>query len=100
MLNEPDDGSENPYQKSARRIQRMIEFKELRSGQDMAYHFRRLAKMNQWSKEQGSMKVPRHLVNQSIRNMSYVQAYDMDIKVTLVAFFGLIALFTKGTFSK
>ena len=38
----------SPYQQNIQRVQKMIEFKELRSGRDLAYYVRRQAKITSW----------------------------------------------------
>ena len=77
------------------RQQKMIEFKELRSGKDMAYLLRRQVKMNEW----GGTST-KHLYNFFFVDNVFIVSYDYDIKLMLVSTLGLSLLFMKRLVSK
>ena len=54
----------------------MIEFKELRSGKDMAYFFRRSTLFTEW----GGFST-KHLYNKVVLQNSFIAVYDYDIKL-------------------
>jgi len=78
------------YQKAIKRVQKMIEFKELRSGKDMAYFVRRAIKFGEWGGFSSS-----HLINQSTIKNSFVTVYDYDIKVVALLVLGTIGFYVK-----
>lgn len=80
VLETPNNGSENKYQQTIKRVQRMIEFKELRSGKDMAYFMQRQALYHQWSGKKSSS----HLFNGSVNNNNFITSQDYDIKLFAV----------------
>lgn len=54
----------------------MVEFKELRSGKDLAYYIRRTIKFREFGG-----KSAEHSVNNSVYNNSQITVYDYDIKL-------------------
>jgi hypothetical protein len=67
----------------------MIEFRELRSGKDMAYFLRRAVKFHQWSGGHSSS----HLINTTVRDNSFLTVYDYDIKFENIALIICILVF-------
>lgn len=58
-----------------KRLQKLAEFIELRSGKDLAYHFRREIKFRNFGGDAS------HLINRSFRDNYLLTASDYDLKV-------------------
>jgi len=86
---------ESKYQLAVKRVQKMIEFKELRSGKDMAYFIRRAVKFGEWG---GFSSI--HLINNSVRNNWFVTVYDYDIKLGMLLVWILIVMCLKQWMQK
>lgn len=82
------------YQASIKRAQKMMEFRELRSGKDMAYQMRQAIKFNEWSGGNSSS----HLVNRAVVDNSFLTTYDYDIKLQVIAMACLFAYFVSRFF--
>ena len=76
----PDKSGENIYQNNIKRSQKIIEFKELRSGKDQAYILHRQIKFHQWGKRGAE-----HMVAKQLIGHSFVTVYDYDIKLYFLA---------------
>ena len=62
------------------KIQKMVHFKEIRSGKDFAYFLERAIWFNEWSSGQRSS----HLLNKSVLKNSFMTVYDYDLKLELM----------------
>lgn len=65
----------------------MIEFRELRSGQDMAYFMRMVVSFKEYGGQDSS-----HLSNRSVIDNSFVTVYDYDLKACAAGLVGLLVL--------
>ena len=72
-------------------VQKMIHFRELRSGLNMPEVFRKAIKYNEWS----GGKNAEHLGDFHVKNNSYWTVYDFDIKLEIMLFMLAIMLFLK-----
>ena len=77
------------YSSNIKRVQKMIEFKELRSGKDLAYFMRRAVKFHEWSGGHSAQ----HLINTEVRDRSFFTVYDYDIKLEFVMLITCIIFF-------
>ena len=59
----------------------MIQFRELKSGKDLAYLMHRQIKFGEWAGD--PLHSSKHMVNHNVLNMSYWTLYDLDIKIAL-----------------
>ena len=87
----PDGDKQNPYQDNVHRSQKILEFKELRSGKDQAYLLWRTIKFREWGQRSAE-----HLINTSVDDNSFVTAYDYDIKALFVLSIGCVLLTLKN----
>mmetsp|Transcript_17348 Transcript_17348/g.29166 ORF Transcript_17348/g.29166 Transcript_17348/m.29166 type:complete len:83 (+) Transcript_17348:207-455(+) len=63
------------------RMRRLVHFKELRSGRDMAQVMQRAIRFHDWS---GGDRA-KHLFQGSVRDNSYFTVYDFDIKLEMLS---------------
>lgn len=86
---------DNKYQKNMRKAQRMVEFRELRSGQDMAYYLRMVVRFREYGGKDSE-----HLQNRSVIENSFVGVYDYDLKAFYLCLGGLSLLWLVNWFKK
>ena len=67
----------SPIRAMPKHMQRLVHFKELRSGKDMAYFMRRTIKMHSWSKGHSSV----HLFDDAVASGNSFITYDYDLKL-------------------
>ena len=85
-----EEGKENPFTHNIKRIQKIIEFRELRSGKDFANMLQRSAKLKLWGQRSHE-----HLVNFSNHNC-FLTVYDYDIKIWFIAIYLAFCIFILG----
>ena len=83
------------YQQNIKRLQKMIEFKELRGGKDMAYYLRRSVKFGEW----GGFS-SKHLYNRNVIDNSFITTYDYDIKICFISILFIVIVFLKNILRK
>jgi hypothetical protein len=74
------EGDKHDYHKNIKRVQKKIEFMELRSGQDFGSLMRKTVSYHEWSEKEYS----KHLFNGSVYNNMPWSTYDYDIKLTCI----------------
>ena len=78
----------------------MIEFKELRSGKDLAYFMRRQVKFSEWGGEHSIHQSSRHLFERNIVDNTFATVYDYDIKICACLWIALLLTFLKNVSSR
>jgi hypothetical protein len=92
------DGQLNQYQRASLRLQKMIEFKELRSGFDLSYLLRRMSNYHIWSGREYSKHLSHQL--ESVYDNTFVTTYDYDLKIGCVALMVTAVFYFKNVICK
>ena len=86
------DSDTNSYQSNVNRVQKIIEFKELRGGKDLAYFLRRAVKFGEFGGDHPAHVSSHHLYERSIIENSFVTVYDYDFKLMMVCYITAFAV--------
>lgn len=78
----PKQGEVNVFQENVKRVQKMIHFKELRQGKDLAYLLRKAIKFGEYSGQKNHSA--KHLMQRSSIDNSFITVYDYDLKVQVL----------------